>query len=212
MGNRWNSKIRKETILYDGTPTDFTIIENFSILDLDEEYISHHSGLHPRQFNFVRSCQVQEAAVNAIVFIIASSFDEIYRVFMSFAEAENNLFTTNMTLWGSHLGYQVKRVSFESIDNDIEDDPLGQAEADDKDVEGGGGKPSITDTTVESMVEATVESTEESTAESIITNPSRDGCMTRSQHEKKKKVTKNKACTTYPWHELRVSLVNMSFM
>lgn len=94
MGNRWNSKIRKETILYDGTPTDFTIIENFSILDLDEEYISHHSGLHPRQFNFVRSCQVQEAAVNAIVFIIASSFDEIYRVFMSFAEAENNLFLT----------------------------------------------------------------------------------------------------------------------
>jgi len=87
MGNRWNSKVRKETILNDGIPTDFTIIENFSILDLDEEYISYHSGLHPRQFNFVRSCQVHDATVNAIVFLIANSFDETYRVFMSFAEA-----------------------------------------------------------------------------------------------------------------------------
>ncbi len=94
MGNRWNSKIKKDTILNEGVPTDFTIIENFSIHDLDEEYIAHHSGLHPRQFQFVRSCHVKDAMVNAITFLVSSHFEETYGVFISFAEEENNLFLT----------------------------------------------------------------------------------------------------------------------
>ncbi len=94
MGNRWNSKVRKDTILAEGVPTDFTIIENFSILDLDEEYIAHHSGLHPRQFQFVRSCQVKDAIINAITFLVSSHFEETYGVFISLAEEENTLFMT----------------------------------------------------------------------------------------------------------------------
>jgi hypothetical protein len=50
--NRWNSKLRSETLLVESVPMDFTIIENFSILDLDEDYIAHFSNLHPRQFLF----------------------------------------------------------------------------------------------------------------------------------------------------------------
>lgn len=94
MGNRWNSKVRKDTILTAGVPTDFTIIENFSILDLDEDYIAAHSGLHPRQFQFVRTCQVKDAVINAITFLVSSHFEDTYGVFISFSEEENSLFLT----------------------------------------------------------------------------------------------------------------------
>lgn len=90
--NRWNTQLKHETLIVEGVPMDFILLQNFSFLDLNEDYIAYFSKLHPRQFAFPRTAYVKDAGVNTILIEISMNHLELYLVNIAFSEEDETLY------------------------------------------------------------------------------------------------------------------------
>lgn len=88
----YQSKLKSETLIVEGVPMDFIVLQNFDLEEFDEDFIAHFSKLHPRQFSFPRTCLIQDAGVNTIVFEISTNHIENYGVHVAFSNEDGNLY------------------------------------------------------------------------------------------------------------------------
>lgn len=88
----WQSKLKSETLIVEGVPMDFILFENFDIHELDDEFIAHFSKLHLRQFSYPRTCLIQDAGVNTIVFEISTNHIENYGVNVAYSNEDGSLY------------------------------------------------------------------------------------------------------------------------